>query len=237
MKKWLPQLLLGCILLTALPAQADEESVRRDLRTRLPGMTIDSVTRTPFVGLYEIVVDGEVLYTNEKTEYFFGGDLFDIRTMPPRNLTESNARRSIQGVLAKAAGEFAIKRVRGNGKRLLYTFEDPNCSFCKALHLELGKMDNVTIYTVPTPILSLDSAEKSIQAWCSADRVAAWNTLMSGGTLPAGSGQCANPLPKVAELAKRLEVTSTPVMFLGNGQRINGFVTLDKLEQAFKARD
>ncbi len=237
MKQWL----LGSLLLSSLtaagPALGDEEKIKRDLGARLPGMTVESVTRTPFADLYEVVVDGEVLYTNEKTEYFLGGDIFDIRSMPPRNLTEGNARRSVQGVLAKAAGELAIKRVRGSGKRVLYTFEDPNCSFCKALHLELTRLDDVTIYTFPTPILSLNSAEKSIAAWCAADRAAAWDTLMSGGTLAAGAGECPNPLEKVAALAKRLEITSTPVIYLGNGQRINGFVTTDRLEKAFASRD
>lgn len=231
MRNWLLGPLLACLLLASLPAHADAEKVKRDLRARLPGMTIESVTKTPFAGLYEVVVDGEIVYTDEKTEYFFGGNIYDIRSLPPRNLTEGNARRSIVGVLAKAAEEVAIKRVRGTGKRVLYTFEDPNCSFCKALHQELGRLDNVTIYTFPTPILSLDSATKSIAAWCSADRAGAWDQLMSGGAL-AVSDNCANPLEKVAALAKRLEITSTPVVFLGNGRRINGFVALDRLEQA-----
>jgi len=230
-RHWLLEPLLACLLLASLPAHADAEKVKRDLRARLPGMTIESVTKTPFAGLYEVVVDGEIVYTDEKTEYFFGGNIYDIRSLPPRNLTEGNARRSIVGVLAKAAQEVAIKRVRGTGKRVLYTFEDPNCSFCKALHQELERLDNVTIYTFPTPILSLDSATKSIAAWCSADRAGAWDQLMSGGTL-AVSTSCANPLEKVAALAKRLDITSTPVVFLGNGRRINGFVALDRLEQA-----
>ncbi len=224
--------LLGCLLLASLAALADEEKVKRDLRARLPGMTVEFVTRTPFAGLYEVVVDGEIVYTDDKTEYFFGGNIYDIRSMPPRNLTEGNARRSVAGVLAKAAGEIAIKRSRGNGKRVLYTFEDPNCSYCKALHLELSRLDNVTIYTFPTPILSLNSAEKSIAAWCSADRAGAWDKLMSGGELATGAAECANPLAKVAALAKRLEITSTPVIYLGDGRRINGFVSVDRLEQA-----
>lgn len=224
--------LLAGLLLASVPAQADEARVKRDLQARLKGMSVESVTRSPFAGLYEVVVDGEIVYTDEKAEYFFSGDVYDIRRMPPRNLTEGNARRSTLGVLAKAAEEVAIKSVRGSGKRVLYTFEDPNCSFCKALRAELARMSDVTIYTFPTPILSLNSAEKSLAAWCSPDRSAAWETLMSGGTLPAEAGGCANPLEKVAALAKRLEVTSTPVLFLGNGQRINGFVTVDKIEQA-----
>jgi len=237
MRNWLLIPMLGCLLLASLVALADEEKIKRDLRARLPGMTIENVTRTPFAGLYEVTVDGEIVYTDEKTEYFFGGNIYDIRSLPPRNLTEDNARRSAIGVLAKTAGEVAIKRVRGTGKRVLYIFEDPNCTHCMALHQELQRMDDVTIYTFPTPILSLNSAEKSIAAWCSPDRAAAWDTLMQGGKLSVDIAQCANPLAKVAALAKRLDVTSTPVIYLGNGLRINGFVALDRLEKAFASRE
>jgi thiol:disulfide interchange protein DsbC len=233
MKQWLLGSLLLCSLTVAVPALSNEEKIKRDLNARLPGMTIESVTRTPFAGLYEVVLDGEIVYTDDKAEYFFSGNIFDIRAMPPRNLTEDNARRATVGVLAKAARDFAIKRVRGNGKRVLFTFEDPNCGFCKALHLELARLNNVTIYTFPTPILSQNSADKAIAAWCAADRAAAWDKLMSGGTLPDGGAACPHPLANVAALAKRFEVTSTPVIFLGDGRRINGFVAADKLEKAF----
>ena len=231
MKNCLLGSLFACLLLGATAAKADAESLKRELRARLPGMVIDSVTPTPFAGLYEVVVDGEIVYADEKAEYFFSGSIFDIRSVPPRNLTEGNARRAAAGILARAATEFAIRRVRGDGKRVLYTFEDPNCSFCKALHLELGKLDNVTIYTFPTPILSLNSAEKSLAAWCSADRAGAWDKLMSG-TAPVPAASCEHPLEKVAALAKRLDITSTPVIYLHDGRRINGFVALDRLEKA-----
>jgi len=235
MSNWRLAFLLAGAILAASPALADEAKIKRDLQARMPGVSVQSVTKAPFAGLYEVVLDGEVVYTDAKAEYFFSGDIYDIRRMPPRNLTEGNARRSTLGVLAKAAEEVAIKSVRGNGARVLYTFEDPNCSFCKALRAELARMKDVTIYTFPTPILSQDSAEKSLAAWCSADRTAAWEKLMAGGTLPAIAGGCENPLGKVAALLKRLDVTSTPVMFLGTGQRINGFVTADKIEQALVA--
>jgi thiol:disulfide interchange protein DsbC len=227
--------LFGCLLAAGTAAQADAEKLARDLRARLPGATIEGVKPIPFAGLYEVLVDGEIVYADEKAEFFFSGSIYDIRSLPPRNLTEGNVRRSVAGILARAAGEFAIRRVRGDGKRVLYTFEDPNCSFCKALHQELGRLDNVTIYTFPTPILSLNSAEKSVAAWCSADRVRAWDTLMSGGSLAPGIRECANPLEKVAALAKRLDITSTPVLFLGDGRRINGFVPLERLEQALNS--
>ena len=235
MRSWLFVSLPWCLLTAAGLASADEEKIRRELGARLPGMVVESVTRSPFAGLYEVVLDGEIVYTDEKLEYFFSGNIFDIRATPPRNLTADNARRATVGVLAKAGREIAIKRVRGNGKRVLYSFEDPNCGYCKALHLEFGRLDNVTIYTFPTPILSQDSADKAVAAWCAADRAGAWDQFMSGAALPAGATGCPHPLASVAALAKRFEVTSTPVIFLGDGRRINGFISADNLEKAFAA--
>jgi thiol:disulfide interchange protein DsbC len=98
--------------------------------------------------------------------------------------------------------------------------------------MEFARLDNVTIYTFPTPILSPNSADKAIAAWCAEDRAAAWDKLMSGGALAQGAAACPHPLASVAALAKRFEITSTPVIYLGDGRRINGFVSADSLEKA-----
>jgi thiol:disulfide interchange protein DsbC len=50
--------------------------------------------------------------------------------------------------------------VRGNGKRKLAVFEDPNCGYCKRFERDLQKVDNVTVYMFLYPILSADSARK-----------------------------------------------------------------------------
>ncbi len=223
--------LIGSLLCAASLTLANEAQVQRILTTRLPGAVIENVARTPIAGFYEVQVDGEIVYTDAKAEYFFSGSIFDIRTLPPRNITESNAGRATTGVLANASRDAAIKLVKGRGERVLYTFEDPNCGFCKALHKELARLDNVTIYIFPTPLLSQNSADKSVAAWCAADRAQAWAAFMADGELPANAQGCPHPLPKIAALAKRLDITSTPVIFFGNGQRINGFVAADVLEK------
>src|SRR5574339_116357 len=89
-------------------AWADEASVRQILQSRFAGMTVESVTRAPFAGLYEVVLDGEIVYTDEKAEYFFSGSIYDIRTLPPRNLTQENTGRMVMNVLS-GARDSAIK--------------------------------------------------------------------------------------------------------------------------------
>ena len=149
--------------------QADETSVRRSFQARFPEMKIESVSRMPFPGLYEIVFDGQVVYSDEKLTYMMLGNLFDLRSSKQRNLTGERRDQIASGALAGAQAN-AIKRVRGNGKRVVYTFEDPNCGYCKELQKEINKMTDITVYTFLLPILSPDSVEKSKLVWCSKDR-------------------------------------------------------------------
>lgn len=226
--------LLAISLACSATAGADEADVRRILQKRLPTMNVESVTRAPFAGLYEVVLDGEIVYTDEKAEYFFGGNIYDIRTLPPRNLTQERTHQLAASAFTRAR-DLAIKRVRGEGSRVLFTFEDPNCSYCKALTRELAKMDNVTIYTFLLPLLSQDSVEKSLGVWCSKDRARAWEELMSSGTPPDGGKACASPLEQIAALARRYQVQATPAIFLGDGRHIGGMRSALDIEKALSS--
>lgn len=228
--------LLLCAGLTFITqAQADENSVRRGFQARFPDMKIESVTRTPFPGLYEVVFDGQVVYTDEKLAYLMSGNLFDLRTAQERNLTRERRDQMASGALAGAQGN-AIKRVRGNGKRVVYTFEDPNCGYCKELQKELNKMTDITVYTFLLPILSPDSVEKSKAVWCARDRARTWDDLMNKASLPANAPKnCATPLDENQALAKRFGVRGTPAIYLANGQQVGGYLPAEKLEQELAA--
>ena len=221
------------VLVTSVTlAATDEPSVRQAFQAKFPKVAIESITRTPFAGIYEIVMDGQVFYTDEKGTYLFSGNLLDLRAGEPRNLTQESSAKIAAGALAKA-NDSAVKRVKGNGKRVLYTFEDPNCSYCRELQKELGKINNVTIYTFLWPILSPDSVEKSKAIWCSKDRARAWEDVMLRATAPTGRRDCdTTALEKNAALAQRFGIRGTPGVYLANGQQIGGYVAADKIEAA-----
>ncbi|HXZ54482.1 MAG TPA: disulfide isomerase DsbC N-terminal domain-containing protein, partial [Burkholderiales bacterium] len=85
--------LLGFVLASILAGQAlaDEASVKRGVEARFEGVKIESVTRTPYSGVYEIVVGDSIFYTDEKVSFFFRGDLIDARSQ--RNLTEERQQK------------------------------------------------------------------------------------------------------------------------------------------------
>lgn len=212
-------------------APADEARIRQLMQSRFPQGMIESVTRAPLSGLYEVVLDGEIVYTDESVNFLFGGNIYDIRKQPPRNLTQERTEKIIANTLAESR-ELAVKRVKGNGKRTLYTFEDPNCGYCKALQKEIVKLNDVTVYTFLMPILSQDSVEKSTAVWCSSDRLKAWDQVMATGAMPAGARNCDTPVDKVAQIAKKFAIRGTPAIYLADGRHIGGMrpaAEIDKL--------
>jgi thiol:disulfide interchange protein DsbC len=216
----------------SLAARADEASVRQAFQAKFPKVTIESVTKTAFAGVYEVVMDGQVFYTDEKTSYLFSGNLLDIRSGQPRNLTQEANGKIAAATLAKST-DLAVKRVKGTGKRVIYTFEDPNCGYCKELQKELAKVNDVTIYTFLWPILSQDSVDKSKAIWCSKDRAKAWeDTMLKGAALPGKRDCDTTALEKNGQLAQRFGIRGTPGVYLVNGQQLGGFVPADKIEAA-----
>jgi thiol:disulfide interchange protein DsbC len=233
MYKKLGVLVLAAAGLMASGARADESGIRQGFKSKFPKMGVESVAATPFPGVFQVIVDGRVFYTDAKVSYLFSGDLLDVRG-EPRNLTdEANAK--IAAVALSKATESAVKRVKGSGKRVIYTFEDPNCGYCKELQKELAKVSDVTVYTFLWPILSQDSLDKSKAIWCSRDRAKAWEDYMIRGSAP-GKRECDTAaLERNQRLAQRFRLKGTPAVYLGNGEQIGGFVPAEKLEAALAA--
>lgn len=226
--------LFAALMLVSLSAgaqDADEARLRAALQAKLPKVPIDSIARTPFPGIFEVVTGGEIVYTDARGEFMMGGTLYDLRGAQPRNITQ-DTQQKIAAKVITSSHDSAIKMVRGNGRRVIYTFEDPNCGYCKELYKELAKMTDITVYTFLLPILSPDSADKSRAIWCSRDRARAWEQIMTKGALTEAGKPCEAPLQKNAQMAQKLNIRGTPAIYLASGQQLGGFVPAQQIEQA-----
>lgn len=230
MQRKLASILLMMTWLVAGAAYGSEAAIRKSVQARFPELPVESVSKTPINGIYEVVVGGRILYTDEKTSFIFIGSLLDTRGAGERDLTAERSAQLTAQTLRKSS-EQAIKRVRGNGKRVIYTFEDPNCGYCKQLQRELVKVNDITVYTFLWPILSPDSVEKSRGIWCSKDRAKAWDDFMLRGTPPVSDGKCDVPIDKNKLLAQRFRINGTPAIFLADGRMLGGYVPAEELER------
>ena len=218
---------LVALLLAAGAAHADEAKIRQAVEAAV-GAKPEAVRKTNILGLYEVVVGGEILYTDEKVNYIITGNIIDAKKRI--NLTQERLNKLSAINFADLPLELAVKTVKGDGKRVFATFEDPNCGYCKKLAKDMAGMNNVTIYTFLLPILSRDSADKSRAVWCAPDRAKAWSDLMVNGIVPA-AGTCDAPNEKVLALAQKYNIRGTPTLFFTNGERIPGAIPLAQLEQ------
>ncbi len=211
-------------------AMADEADIRKVMEAKL-GTKVEGVAKSGYLGLYEVYADGTIFYTDEKVSAIVvGGQLIDAKTM--KNVTDERMRKLTAIRFGDLPLERAIKQVRGDGRRVLATFEDPNCGYCKRLAKELQKLDNVTVYTFLLPILSEDSVRKSRQIWCAPDRAKAWNDWMVDGKAPTGREDCdTSAITKNQDFGRKLNISGTPTLFFGDGERIPGAVPLARIEQ------
>jgi len=229
-------LALAATLLFAASAQANEAVIRKALTQQFPGATISSVQKTPYSGLFEVYLDGQLVYVDDKAQYLFAGDVIDMKNRA--NLTQARLNQ-LQAVKWDVFPlNNALKTVKGNGARKLILFSDVDCPYCRKFEAELAKVDNITVYTFLYPIEGLHpkAVQASKQIWCAPDRNKAWDDYITRGTVPSNDGKCANPVDATIALGNKLKVTGTPTLIFANGQRVPGMVPAVQLERLLAAQ-
>lgn len=210
-----------------------KSTISKNLTDRSPSkIVVEDVNETQISGLYEVKFNGtEILYSDSKGEFILQGSL--INTSTNKNLTEEKIAKlsAVDFKLLPFADSFAI--IRGNGKRRIAIFEDPNCGYCKKLEVDLLKLDNVTINIFLNPILGADSLTKATAIWCSPDRVKSWQDWMIRGIQPKGAACEVKALDRNNDFGRRHKITGTPTMLFEDGTRFPGVVEIEKIEKVF----
>jgi thiol:disulfide interchange protein DsbC len=220
------------LLIASAVACADEATIRKAAQVKFPRANVQSVTKLPYLGLYELIVNGEVVYSDENFDYIiYEGNIIDVKN--DRNFTEERKRKLAMIPFEDLPLELAVKRVKGKGERKLAIFTDPDCPFCKRIEGDLAKVDNVTIYMFLFPIDSLhpNAADKSKRIWCSADRNKAWDDYMLKGIAPTATPTCDNPVEKLVQFGTQRGINATPTLVFANGDRVPGAISAAQIEK------
>jgi thiol:disulfide interchange protein DsbC len=196
---------------------------------------VDEIRPTPLPGIYEVRIQNELLYVDEQARYmFYGGDLIDMSAR--RNLTRERVEALLAIDFKELPLDLALVQRIGKASRRIAVFEDPNCGYCKKLRADLLKLDDVAIYTFPMAFLAADSVSKATRALCAPDPMKAWNELMLMNRAPSNAGSCATSLDKVAELARKLGISGTPVVFFESGERLQGYAPPEQFARMLEKR-
>jgi thiol:disulfide interchange protein DsbC len=238
MKKTIRLLLAACAALTlghALNASAGEAEIRKNLAAHLSQFAqIKEITKSPMPGLYEVRInDLDIFYTDEQGNYLLQGNLIDVKAK--RNLTEERVDKLSAVAFDKLPAQDAIKIVRGDGKRQLAVFADPNCPYCKQFERDMTKVDNVTVQLYLYPVLGPDSAVKARNIWCAKDKAQAWNDWMQRGVVPATAECDTAALTRNREFGQKHNISGTPTLIFSDGTRAPGAIPAAQVEKQLAA--
>lgn len=228
---------LATPVMSAAEQSPEAAAIRKVLEQRFPGAHISHVAKSSYFGLYEVMLDDNLVYTDPAAAYVFVGSMYDTATK--QNMTEARSRKLNRVALDKLPYDLAFKRVKGDGSRKLVIFSDADCPFCHRLESEIKNLDNVTIYTFLFPIDQLhpDAARKSKQIWCSPDKVKAWDEFFASGKVPDNKGDCGDPVAKTQALGNSLKINATPTLVFADGTMIPGALPLPQIEKEINAAE
>jgi thiol:disulfide interchange protein DsbC len=220
----------------ALPALADEATIRKNLAERLPNFPkIDEVSKTPIPGIFEVRIGTDILYSDASGSHLFQGSLIETKTRT--DLTQARIDRLTMVDFASLPLKDAVLVKQGSGARKLVVFADPNCGYCKRIERDLQTLKDVSIYTFLYPILGADSTAKSRDIWCAKDSAKAWRAFMLDNTAPPKApADCdVAALDRNLKLGQKYRVQGTPAVVFEDGTRAPGAMPAAQIESRIQA--
>jgi thiol:disulfide interchange protein DsbC len=203
----------------------------RKLTKELPEYRIVRISPSGVEGILEVLMeDNRIIYVDTTGKHLFNGHLFDLDAHEDLTERRIEALTRIDAKQLPLADAFDI--VRGDGKRQLFLFEDPDCPYCKKFEEQLLKVNNVTLHIFLFPLTTIHphAYEHALGVWCAKDRQKTWADKMIKGIDPPAVAKCANPIDRNLALGDKIHIDGTPTIVFADGRVRAGMMSAEDLE-------
>ncbi len=210
---------------------ADIESIKNAAKSFPREMKPEFIDKTPLNDIYILSNPRLSFLIDSSGRYLIQGNIIDLKTQ--LDITDAVYQNHYAINPKQLPIAQAFKEIKGNGKRVLYVFADPDCPACQALQVELEDIDNITIYTFPFALTHLHPTALTTakKIWCDKNNLDVWKNYLIEDKKPENQSiLCPNPIDRNMELAKKYNIALTPTIFNSLGHRISGVPDLEQLE-------
>ena len=234
--KW--TLCLAPFAFAATTSAQDGELTKEELAATLPGVQASDIHDSPLPGMYEIVLDSDVVYVSRDGSYLIQGDVFDLQER--RNLTEGRRAQARADILASVDPESLIvfSPDSENVRHTVTVFTDIDCGFCRQLHREMDQINalgvEVRYLSYPRTGPETESWFKADKVWCAGDRQTAFTDAILEDMLPELSCD-ATPVASHFQLGRQVSVLGTPTILTSDGVQLGGYLAPDELIDKLEA--
>ena len=214
---------------------AGSERLVERLKALRPDIPIEGVAPAPIEGMYALeLAGGTVFYGTADGRYLFAGDLYELGDRDLVNLAEARRAEKRRDLLATISlDDMVIFPANGKTKGVVNVFTDVDCGYCRKLHQEVPKLNELGIevryLAFPRAGVGSRSYQKIVSAWCADDPNKAITQLKAGQEIPDRS--CENPVAKQYDLGRTLGVTGTPAILLSDGRLLPGYIPAEQLAE------
>ena len=228
--KWI--LCLAPFIVAAPAGAQDGELTREALAATLPGVQPEDIHDSLLPGMYEIILDSDVVYISRDGSYLIQGDVFDLRDR--KNLTERRRAEARADILASADPESMIvfSPAPEDVRHTVTVFTDIDCAFCRQLHREIDQINalgvEVRYLSYPRTGPDTESWDKADRVWCDGDRQTAFTEAILMDALPEESCD-ATPVASHFQLGRQVNVLGTPTILTGDGVHLGGYLAPEEL--------
>ena len=226
----------SCHKITIQDAQAALDKIA-------PSMTVESVSRAPVPGLYQMIItkgkDKGISYLDYSKRYIIKGPVFDLGKK--EDITSKSMLELMEsGVVDTAKIRLDNALLMGNpkGTKHLYLFTDPDCPYCARAHEVVQqlvkKMPDLAVHILIFPLKIHSDA-----AWQTNAIIAASKSDMAGALKMLEDCYEKKEIkknPKAKDYATELEkmgqelgIVSTPTLVYANGKIGLGVKTLEEM--------
>jgi thiol:disulfide interchange protein DsbC len=223
--------LLGALVAPAFASEKEQATVRAAIETLVPGAVIDSVTKAPLAGFYEVTLGGQVVYVTGDGKYLVQGVLYDIPAKV--DLTEASKARVRTTALKELGPDKRITFAPKAPKHTVTVFTDIDCGYCRRMHEQMPEYNQLGISIeylfFPRAGAGSEAWDKAVSVWCSDDRHKAMTEAKAGNEID--KKQCSNPVEEEFALGARIGVNGTPMVIAADGTQLGGYVPPEQLLQ------
>jgi len=208
---------------------ATQQKVFQAFRKRFPDLAIDSIAEGPYPGLYEVITDSQIVYVDEEITLLFQGEMINLTDGV--NLTEARLAGIHMGLINDLGEQnmLVYDGVNEGGAtesdRAITVFTDIDCGYCRLLHSEIDTLlqagISVRYLMFPRAGLESDSRKALESVWCADNPQEAMTAAKAGQ--PVAEKVCETPVETHYELAGKVGLRGTPLIYLDNGTALPGY--------------
>lgn len=175
-------------------------------------------------GFKEAVVQGRIAFVSNDGRYVIQGLVMD--TQERRNLAQEAEARLRVPLLASFPTDERIVFKAKDEKHRLTVFTDFECGYCRKLHQDMPKLNDmgITVEYVPFPRGGTGAPVANVMtsAWCSSNKQQALTDAKAGKTI--ASATCDAPIAKGYDLGSKIGVRGTPAIYSPKGMELGGYL-------------